>query len=74
MKVILTFARHGVNLSKLESRPIPEHAWEYQFYLDIEGHSASRAVTNALEEISDHTRELRILGTYPKAVTSEPAG
>lgn len=73
-EVILTFARHGVNLTKLESRPIPEHAWEYQFYLDIEGHSASKAVTTALEEISEHTRELRILGTYPKALPSEPAG
>ncbi len=72
-EVIVTFARHGVNLTKLESRPIPNQPWEYQFYLDIEGHAASEAVTGALEEIADHTRELRILGTYPRAIHEGPA-
>lgn len=67
-EVIVTFARHGVNLTKLESRPIPDHPWEYQFYLDIEGHAASEAITGAIEEIAQHVRELRILGTYPRAI------
>ena len=69
-EVIVTFARRGVNITKLESRPIPNQPWEYQFYLDIEGHAASEAVTESLDEIKAHTRELRILGTYPKATAS----
>ena len=73
-EVIVTFARHGVNLTKLESRPLPDQPFQYQFYLDIEGHAASEAVTAAISEIEEHTRELRILGTYPKAAPSESAG
>ena len=73
-EVIVTFARHGVNLTKLESRPLPDQPFQYQFYLDIEGHAASEAVTAALSEIEEHTRELRILGTYPKAAPSKHAG
>ncbi len=72
-EVIVTFARRGVNLTKLESRPIPDQPWEYQFYLDVDGHAASEPITRALEEIEEHTRELRILGTYPRAAESEPA-
>ncbi len=72
-EVLVTFARRGVNLTKLESRPIPEQPWEYQFYLDVDGHAASEAITKALEEIEEHTRELRILGTYPRAAEAKPA-
>ena len=63
-----------MNISKLESRPIPDHPWEYQFYLDIEAHAASRSFADALVEIEEHTRSLRILGTYPRATTSPKAG
>lgn len=68
-EVIVAFARHGVNLTKLESRPIPHQPFESQFYLDIEGHAASEAVTETLREIEHQelTHQLRILGTYPKA-------
>lgn len=70
-EVIVAFARRGVNLTKLESRPIPGAPFEYQFYLDIEGHAASEAITETLADIESLqlTHELRILGTYPKAVT-----
>ncbi|MDX1384661.1 MAG: bifunctional chorismate mutase/prephenate dehydratase, partial [Thermoanaerobaculia bacterium] len=68
-EVIVAFARRGVNLTKLESRPIPAQPFDYQFYLDIEGHAASEAITETLREIEHQelTRELRILGTYPRA-------
>ena len=71
----LAFARRGVNLSKLESRPIPSRPFEYQFYLDIDGHAASEAVTETLREIQSQelTHELRILGTYPKAAARDRA-
>ncbi|AEI66672.1 bifunctional chorismate mutase/prephenate dehydratase [Corallococcus macrosporus] len=57
----------GVNLSKLESRPIPGQPWQYRFYLDVEGHAASAAVTAALEDIRPLTSSLRVLGTYARA-------
>jgi chorismate mutase/prephenate dehydratase len=74
-EVIVAFARRGVNLTKLESRPIPSRPFEYQFYLDIEGHAASEAITGTLREIESQelTHELRILGTYPKATSRDRA-
>ncbi|GEL72821.1 bifunctional chorismate mutase/prephenate dehydratase [Myxococcus virescens] len=57
----------GVNLSKLESRPIPGQPWQYRFYLDVEGHAASAAVTAALDDIRPLTSSLRVLGTYARA-------
>jgi chorismate mutase/prephenate dehydratase len=74
-EVIVAFARRGVNLSKLESRPIPSRPFEYQFYLDIDGHAASEAITETLREIQSQqlTHELRILGTYPKAAARDRA-
>ncbi len=74
-EVIVAFARRGVNLTKLESRPIPDRPFDYQFYLDIEGHAASQAITETLGEIESQelTRELRILGTYPKAAPAARA-
>ena len=66
-EVLMRFARHSVNLSKLESRPLLGSNWKYQFYLDVEGHAASREMAEALEDIRPMTSRLRVLGTYPKA-------
>ena len=66
-EVLRSFSRRGVNLTKLESRPIPATPWRYRFYLDIEGHAASAPVTEALQAIEPKTAELRILGTYARA-------
>lgn len=66
-EVLRSFSRRGLNLTKLESRPIPATPWRYRFYLDIEGHAASVPVTEALEAIEPKTAELRILGCYPRA-------
>jgi chorismate mutase/prephenate dehydratase len=57
----------GVNLSKLESRPIPGQPWQYRFYLDVEGHAASAPLMAALEDIRPLTSFLRVLGTYARA-------
>ncbi|QSQ15090.1 bifunctional chorismate mutase/prephenate dehydratase [Myxococcus landrumensis] len=57
----------GVNLSKLESRPIPGSPWQYRFYVDVEGHAASAPLTAAIEDIRPLTSFLRVLGTYARA-------
>ena len=63
--VLRHFSSRGVNLSKLESRPVPETPFSYRFYLDVQGHRNSSGVSEALEAIKPHTSELRVLGTYP---------
>ena len=59
------FASRGVDLCKLESRPLRGHAWEYSFYLDALGDPRG-AVGEAIEDLRGTTRELRILGHFPK--------
>ncbi|MEW6522832.1 MAG: prephenate dehydratase [Bacillota bacterium] len=59
-------AARGINLLKLESRPVPCKPWEYLFYLDIQGHAEDMAVSAALEELAQCTVFLRVLGSFPK--------
>jgi len=60
------FARHGVNLLKIESRPIHGCPWEYQFFLDVAAESVAE-MDEALFELQQVTREIRVLGLYPAA-------
>ncbi len=60
------FARHGINLTKLESRPQPDASWEYLFYVDVEGALGDPRLESALEEVRGHTNLLRVLGSYPR--------
>ena len=60
------FARHGVNLLKIESRPIHGRPWEYQFFIDVEAADVGR-LDQALAEVRDATSELRVLGCYVAA-------
>ena len=60
------FARHGVNLLKIESRPIHGRPWEYQFFIDLEAEQAA-SLDQALAEVRQATSELRILGRYVAA-------
>src|SRR5882762_5336284 len=57
------FAKHGVNLLKIESRPIHGRPWEYQFFIDVEASDVAR-LDQALNEVSSATSELRVLGRY----------
>jgi prephenate dehydratase len=62
------FARHEVNLLKIESRPIHGRPWEYQFFLDVESDRPGR-LEQALTEVRQATAEVRVLGLYPVAET-----
>lgn len=72
-QVLVEFGRHGVNLTKLESRPLPDTPWQYRFYLDLEGEADSAAVQRALVGARPLTTELRVLGSYPAADRPGPA-
>ncbi len=60
------FARNGVNLLKIESRPIHGRPWEYQFFIDVEADAVSR-LEKALGELREAAHEVRVLGLYPAA-------
>jgi prephenate dehydratase len=60
------FAKHGVNLLKIESRPIHGRPWEYQFYLDVEA-EIPELLERALKESGEAASELRVLGRYAAA-------
>lgn len=62
---LLPFSRHGVNLTKLESRPMGHAPWQYRFYLDFEGHVATPSVQAALDELGNCVASYQVLGTYP---------
>lgn len=61
------FARHGLNLTKIESRPTKRRPWEYVFFVDFEGHLETPPVQAALSEIRERCLFLKILGSYPTA-------
>jgi chorismate mutase/prephenate dehydratase len=61
-------AKHGVSISRLESRPARTELWEYLFFVDIEGHVADPSVDAALVELRDKAPFLKVLGSYPAAV------
>ena len=65
--VLAVFGRRGVNLAKLESRPIPGSPFQYRFYLDLDGNAARDPVRGALVEATALAGELRVLGSYPSA-------
>ena len=61
------FAKRKINLTKIESRPTRQKAWEYNFYLDFEGHRSEKRCADALEALAKSGAFLKILGSYPKA-------
>jgi len=66
-RMLEPFSKHGINLSKIESRPTKGRAWEYIFFLDLEGHIRDQQVAAAIEELKGYCQFLKLLGSYPKA-------
>ena len=63
------FAKHGVSMSRVESRPSRQGNWDYVFFVDIEGHPDNGHVRDALEEVRAGASLFRILGAYPRTRT-----
>ena len=63
-----TFEKYDVNLTMIESRPTKTAAWQYLFYIDVQGHTRDSAVTKAVSLLKEHSLFVRILGSYPEAV------
>lgn len=58
------FSRRGINLTKIESRPIPGRPWQYRFYLDLQASLAAMETQAALDELKACTEAIRVLGCY----------
>jgi len=65
VEALNVFRKYNVNLTKLESRPIIGNPWEEMFYLDFEGNVVSESVQKVLDELGQHTRFMKVLGSYP---------
>lgn len=62
--ILGNFIYNGVNMRKIESRPIAGRSWEYRFFIDIEGNLDDAGIKNALKGISEEAQNMRILGNY----------
>ncbi|MDI6806549.1 MAG: prephenate dehydratase [Candidatus Aenigmarchaeota archaeon] len=67
-RVTSVFAERKINMTKLQSRRIVGKPWEYRFILDCEGHREDDVLKSALEELEKITSNLKVLGSYPKAI------
>lgn len=67
-------AERGVNLTRIESRPIRERPWEYAFFVDFEGHARQEKIEAVLQELGRRAVFLQVLGSYPMAGRPVPAG
>ena len=61
------FARRGLDLLKIESRPVRGEPWQYRFYVELQGSTEDEEVARALEELRGLSAEMRVLGCYPSA-------
>jgi chorismate mutase/prephenate dehydratase len=64
--VLLPFKRARINLTKIESRPSKRKAWEYIFFVDMEGHVEDKRVKKAIDGLTDNCLYLKVLGSYPQ--------
>ncbi|MEW5769712.1 MAG: prephenate dehydratase [Pseudomonadota bacterium] len=65
LDILSPLAQRGIGLSKLESRPARNGAWEYVFYLDLDGHRDNPNIQDALKELEARCAFLKVLGAYP---------
>ncbi|MBE0425393.1 MAG: prephenate dehydratase [Nitrospirae bacterium] len=63
--ILEPFKKAKVNLTKIESRPSKRKAWEYIFFVDMEGHTDDKKLSKAIETVKDNCLYLKILGSYP---------
>jgi prephenate dehydratase len=65
--ILEEFANRNINLTKIESRPKKEKPWEYNFYVDFEGHIDNKIINVAVESIKKKAAFIKILGSYERA-------
>ena len=66
--LIEPFRKHGLDMTRLESRPSRSSKWSYVFFIDFAGHQDDPVAAKVLKELAEDVAELKILGSYPRAV------
>lgn len=66
--LLAPFAKHGVNLTAVQSRPMKGKPWEYIFFVDLEGHENDPNVGRALDEAAAYAHSHKVLGSYPRGL------
>lgn len=67
-QILEPFARHGISMTKVESRPSRRGMWDYVFFVDIEGHRDDANVEAVLNTLEQRVGMIKVLGSYPRAV------
>jgi chorismate mutase / prephenate dehydratase len=67
-KIIYPFAHYGINMTKIESRPLKNSLWEYFFFVDVEGYATDIKLKKALKEVEKMVKFLKVLGSYPRSI------
>ena len=67
IRLLQPFYKRQINLTRIESRPSKRRAWEYNFYIDLEGHAEDKPVQAVLKDLEQHVKHVEILGSYPAA-------
>jgi len=65
-RMLEPFSSRQINLSKIESRPMKRKAWEYIFFLDMEGHVEEGTVSGALDDLQQYCQFIKVLGSFPR--------
>lgn len=66
-RALEAFSKKGINLTKIESRPIKGRPWEYVFFVDFEGHAEDPHIVEAMTELQKNILFMKLLGSYPRS-------
>ena len=67
-RLLEPFAQHGINMTRIESRPSRKRKWDYVFFMDVEGHVSDPPLAKALASLEARASLFKVLGSYPRAV------
>ncbi len=67
-RMLKSFSKHGINLFHIESRPLRGRAWEYLFFVELEGHLSDEGMKSALKEVESGSLLMKVLGSYPQEI------
>ena len=68
IEILKPLSYHGVSMTSIETRPERPNKWAYVFFIDMDGHIQDANVSAAIADIRPLVKDVRILGSYPKAV------
>ena len=69
-RALRTLSSRRINLTKIESRPVKDTPWQYNFFVDFQGHLQDKACQEALRDLQEKSTFVKVLGSYPRASSS----